>query len=195
MSDKEKLSQDQHFYSIDELQDLGLSYYKISQMVRKELLTKLNNRMYENKSYNGDESDYSIAAVYAPKGVICMMSAARYYGLTNYIPDAVDVAIKRDMKISTLPEWPRLRIWYFPEKRYETGRITRHDESGEYCLYDIEKTVVDILYYRNKIGIEETREILKNYLARRDRNIVRLQRYADALGCGKILATYLEVLL
>ena len=35
----------------------------------------------------------------------------------------------------------------------------------------LEKTVVDILYYRNKIGIEETREILKNYLSRTDRNL------------------------
>ena len=99
------------------------------------------------------------------------------------------------MKISTLPEWPRLHTWYFPEKRYETGLITEQDESGEYRIYNIEKTVADILYYRNKVGIEETREILKNYLARPDRNLVRLHRYANALGSGKILATYLEVLL
>ena len=62
-------------------------------------------------------------------------------------------------------------------------------------MYDVEKTVVDVLYYRNKIGIEETKEILKNYLNRNDRDLVRLHRYAQELGCGKILRTYLEVLL
>ena len=60
---------------------------------------------------------------------------------------------------------------------------------------DIEKTVVDVLYYRNKVGIEETREILRNYLSRKERDLVKLHRYADNLGCGKILSTYLEVLL
>ena len=151
--------------------------------------------MYENATYSGDVSDYVSAMAYIPKGVICMMSAARWYGLTNYLPDVVDIAIERDMKVSTLPEWPRLHIWYFPEKRYETGIITEKDEGGEFRIYNVEKTVVDILYYRNKIGIEETREILKNYLSRADRNLPNLHRYADKLGCGKTLRMYMEVLL
>ena len=54
---------------------------------------------------------------------------------------------------------------------------------------------MDILYYRNKVGIEETKEVLKNYLRNEERNLVKLRRYADALGCKKILGTYLEVLL
>ncbi len=45
-------------------------------------------------------------SAYAPRGVFCMMSAARYYGLTTFLPDAVDVTIGRTMKISTLPDWP-----------------------------------------------------------------------------------------
>ncbi len=49
--------------------------------------------------------------------------------------------------------------------------------------------------YRNKIGIEEAGEILKNYLSRNNRNLPVLHRYAEKLGCGKILGTYLEVLL
>ncbi len=51
------------------------------------------------------------------------------------------------------------------------------------------------LQYRNKVGIEETKEVLKNYLTRPDRNLIQLRRYADALGSEKILSTYLEVLL
>ena len=189
------LSSEQRFYSVNDLRELGLSYYKINKMVEQHLLSKMNNKMYENATYSGDDSDYVSAMAYIPKGVICMMSAARYYGLTNYLPDVVDIAIERDMKVSTLPEWPRLHIWYFPEKRYETGIITEKDEGGEFRIYNVEKTVVDILYYRNKIGIEETREILKNYLSRADRNLPDLHRYADKLGCGKTLRTYMEVLL
>jgi len=189
------LSSEQRFYSVNDLRELGLSYYKINKMVEQHLLSKMNNKMYENATYSGDDSDYVSAMAYIPKGVICMMSAARWYGLTNYLPDVVDIAIERDMKVSTLPEWPRLHIWYFPEKRYETGIISEKDEGGEFRIYNVEKTVVDILYYRNKIGIEETREILKNYLSRADRNLPDLHRYADKLGCGKTLRTYMEVLL
>lgn len=195
MNRNNPLSPDQRFYSIDDLQKLGLSYYRINKMVEQHLLSKMNKKMYENAAYSGDESDYAAAMAYAPKGVICMMSAARFYGLTNYLPDAVDIAIERNMKVSTLPEWPRLHFWYFPQGRYEAGIVTVQDEGGEFRIYDIEKTVADILYYRNKIGIEETREILKNYLSKADRNLPALHRYAEKLGCGKILGTYLEVLL
>ena len=189
------LPADRHFLAVSDLLSAGFSYYKINKLVAEGKLIKLNNKMYENTAYSGEVSDFSVVSAYAPKGVLCMMTAVRYYALTTYLPDSVDIAIERNMKISTMPEWPSINIWYFPEKRYNTGIVRIADAAGEYRIYDIEKTVIDILYYRNKVGIEETKEVLRNYLARPDRDLIRLRRYADTLGCKKILGTYLEVLL
>ena len=186
---------DRHFLAVSDLLSAGFSYYKINKLVAEGKLIKLNNKMYENTAYSGEVSDFSVVSAYAPKGILCMMTAVRYYALTTYLPDSVDIAIERNMKISTMPEWPSINIWYFPEKRYNTGIVRIADAAGEYRIYDIEKTVIDILYYRNKVGIEETKEVLRNYLARPDRDLIRLRRYADTLGCKKILGTYLEVLL
>ena len=189
------LPADRHFLAVSDLLSAGFSYYKIKKLVAEGKLIKLNNKMYENTAYSGEVSDFSVVSAYAPKGILCMMTAVRYYALTTYLPDSVDIAIERNMKISTMPEWPSINIWYFPEKRYNTGIVRIADAAGEYRIYDIEKTVIDILYYRNKVGIEETKEVLRNYLARPDRDLIRLRRYADTLGCKKILGTYLEVLL
>lgn len=189
------LPADRHFLAVSDLLSAGFSYYKINKLVAEGKLIKLNNKMYENTAYSGEVSDFSVVSAYAPKGILCMMTAVRYYALTTYLPDSVDIAIERNMKISTIPEWPSINIWYFPEKRYNTGIVRIADAAGEYRIYDIEKTVIDILYYRNKVGIEETKEVLRNYLARPDRDLIRLRRYADTLGCKKILGTYLEVLL
>ena len=189
------LPADRHFLAVSDLLSAGFSYYKINKLVAEGKLIKLNNKMYENTAYSGEVSDFSVVSAYAPKGILCMMTAVRYYALTTYLPDSVDIAIERNMKISTMPEWPSVNIWYFPEKRYNTGIVRIADAAGEYRIYDIEKTVIDILYYRNKVGIEETKEVLRNYLARPDRDLIRLRRYADTLGCKNILGTYLEVLL
>ena len=189
------LKPSQRFYSITELLAAGLTYYRIKRLVDEGCLTKLNNKIYENMSYEGEESDFALVSVYAPKGVVCMMSAARFYGLTTFLPEAVDIAIERNMKISTLPNWPQINVWYFQEKRYSAGMTSATDGVCEFPIYDMEKTVVDILYYRNKVGIEETKEVLKNYLRNEERSLVKLRRYADALGCKKILGTYLEVLI
>ncbi len=189
------LQPDQHFYSISELLAAGLTYYKINRLVEEGQLKKLNNKMYENTFYTGEESDFAYASVYAPKGIICMMSAARHYGLTTFLPEGVDIAIERNMKVSTLPNWPQINLWYFSETRYSMGTTISSDGACEFSIYDIEKTVVDILCYRNKIGIEETTEVLKKYIRRESRNLIKLHRYAEVLGCKKILGTYMEVLL
>ena len=97
--------------------------------------------------------------------------------------------------MSTVSDFPKFNVVYYSKKRYELGIETITEGKNAFLIYDMEKTVADILFYRNKVGIEETKEILVNYLARKERNLNKLHRYAKELRCEKILSTYLEVLL
>ena len=127
--------------------------------------------------------------------VVCLLSAAVYYNLSTYRPDVIDVAIPRKAKVSTLPDWPELNVCYFTDDRFSIGIETVEDGDNRFRIYDIEKTVVDIVFYREKIGIEETKEVLTTYLHRRDRNLNRLIRYAELLKCGDVMKKYLEMLI
>ena len=187
-------AENKKFITTSELKDLGYSYYKIGKLEEQGILSRVNRSTYENLTYTGDENDFFSAEAFVPNGVICLMSAARYYELTNFLPDAVDVAIERKKKVNTLPEWPVIRLFYFDPSRMDLGVTEVRDGDNCFHIFDIEKTVVDIIYYRNKIGIEETAEVLRNYLKRRDRQIDRLYAYAKRLRCEKIVRTYLEEL-
>lgn len=188
------LTENKKFITTTELKDMGYSYYKIGKLEKNGLLRRVNRSTYENLSYKGDENDFFSAEAFVPNGVICLMSAARYYELTNFLPDTVDVAIERKKKVVTLPDWPEIKIFYFDPVRMDLGVTEIREGDNVFHIFDIEKTVVDIIYYRNKIGIEETSEVLKNYLKRRDRQIDRLYAYAKRLRCEKVVRTYLEVL-
>lgn len=194
MIDANIIANDQMIISIEELKEKGLTLYKINQLVDQGILRKLNKKFYENTGYQGEESDFYYAYAYVPTGVVCMMSAAVYYNLTTYRTDAVDVAIQRKSKVSTLPDWPEVNLYYYTDERYELGIETIVDGKNHFRIYDIEKTVVDIVFYREKVGIQETKEILINYLSRTDRNLNRLVRYAEQMKCGDIMKNYLEVL-
>ena len=194
MMNERKLPEDQMIFSVEELKAAGFSHYKINQIVDDGTLLKLNKKYYENTNYQGEESDFYYVSAYAPKGVVCLMSAASYYNLTTYRPDSIDVAIQRKSKVSTMPDWPTLSVYYYADDRFEIGVKTIRDGKNQFKIYDIEKTVVDIVFFREKVGIEETKEILVNYLRRKDRNLNRLLRYAEMLKCGDIMKTYLEVL-
>ncbi len=194
MDNELRLPEDQIIFSVAELKAAGFSHYKINQLVEDGTLLKLNKKYYENTSYQGEESDFYYVPAYAPKGVVCLMSAASYYNLTTYRPDSIDVAIQRKRKISTMPDWPVLSVYYYANDRFEMGVETVREGKNHFKIYDVEKTVVDIVFFREKIGIEETKEILVNYLRRKDRNLNRLLRYAELLKCGEVMKTYLEVL-
>lgn len=183
--------EDQLIISIEELKEKGFNYYKINQLVEKGILRQLNKRYYENIYYTGELTDFSYIPAYIPQGVICLMSVAVYYDLTDYMPDSVDVAIPRKSRVSTLPDWPSIDLYYYTDYRYKLGI----EENNGIHIYDIEKTVVDIIYYRERMGIDTAKEVLVNYLRRRDRNLNKLIRFADKCKCGKIMRTYLEVLI
>lgn len=189
------LSENQKIFSMQELKEKGFSQYKVSKLVSEGKLIKLNKSYYENAEYQGEESDFYYTEAYAPKGVICLLSAAVYYQLSTFIPDAVDVAIPRKAKVSTIPDWPQMNIHHYTNDRYELGVTTVKEGGNKFQIYDVEKTVVDIVFYREKVGIEETKEILVTYLQRKDRNLNRLLKYAELMKCDKTMRQYLEVLI
>ena len=195
MKEYSKVSNEQLIFSIQELKDKGLSYYKINQLVKQGILIKLNKNYYENTNFDGEESDFYYAYAYVPNGVICLLSAAVHYNLSTHRPDAIDIAIPRKARVSTLPEWPELKIYYFTDERFSVGAEIIEVGKNKFRIYDVEKTVVDIVFYREKMGVEETKEVLNNYLHRKDRNLNKLIRYAEMLKCEDTINKYLEVLI
>ena len=62
-------------------------------------------------------------------------------------------------------------------------------------VYDIERTICDIMRSRNGVEIQVFQDALKSYAKRRDKNLRSLMQYAEALNVRAILKPYLEVLL
>jgi len=189
------LSQEKQVYSAEELKALGFSYYQINKMVENKCLSRLNKSYYENLTFVGNSNDFYFIHAFVPDGVICLMSAAVYYNLSTYRPSAIDVAVPGKKKITTQPDFFDLSLHYFSEEKLKLGVNLITEGENSFKIFDIEKTVADIICARNKIGIEETKEVLVKYLSRPTKNINALYRYAEKLKCLKTLKSYLEVLI
>lgn len=127
-----------------------------------------------------------------PGGVLCLYSAWTHYGLTVQIPQAFNIAIEKNRKVS-IPVYPPITLYYWKREYYEMGITTKKISGYTVKIYDMEKSVCDAVKYRTKIGMETTSEILKTYLKRKDRNLTKLIRYAKEMRIEKILKTYLEI--
>ena len=62
-------------------------------------------------------------------------------------------------------------------------------------VYDMERTICDLLRCRSNIEIQTLQGALKQYALRKDKNLRVLMRYAGLFHVEKILGQYLEVLL
>lgn len=185
----------QFIFSTTELLEAGGSYYSIRKMVSERKLSRLNKCYYENMHYSGEPNDFFYLKAFVPDGVVCLLTAAVHHGLSTYRPDCIDVAVKNKAKMSSANPAVPIKLHYFSMPRLNLGVQKMELDGNSFLVYDVEKTVVDIVSSRNKVGIEETREILTNYLSRTDRDLNKLCRYADALSCRTTLQNYLDVLL
>ncbi len=62
-------------------------------------------------------------------------------------------------------------------------------------VYDIERTVCDVVRSRSGIEMQTFQDALKQYAKRKDKDLRRLMRYAQMFHVEKLLRPYLEVLL
>ncbi len=62
-------------------------------------------------------------------------------------------------------------------------------------VYDMERTICDLLRSRSQIEIQTLQTALKQYAARKDKNLRTLMQYAKQFHVEKILRQYMEVLL
>lgn len=174
-----------------ELEEGGVSYYYIRKMVENKQIERIKQGVYR---WLDDESDELVEVQkIVPQGIFCLFSAALLHDLSTFVPSEYHLAIPRKDKVS-LPDYPPIKIYYWDDDQYSLGLSIIKKENVGLRVYSLEKTVCDFIKFRNKIGLDVTKEVLKNYLALRERNLHKLMALAKELGISTIARQYLEIL-
>ncbi|NLV41814.1 MAG: transcriptional regulator [Candidatus Hydrogenedentes bacterium] len=129
-----------------------------------------------------------------PHGVICLLSALQFHGMTTQSPFEVWLAIGESKEIPRI-SLVRLRIARFSADSLKDG-VERHEVNGaELRVFSAAKTVADSFKYRNKIGVDVAAEALRDYLRQRKGTIDDLTRHARVCRVERVMQPYLEALL
>jgi len=79
---------------------------------------------------------------------------------------------------------------------YELGIIMASSPSGNPIkVYDIERTLCDIVKARHRSDIQVINQAMKTYASSKNKDIAKLMRYADRLRVRPKVSKYMEVLL
>jgi predicted transcriptional regulator of viral defense system len=125
-----------------------------------------------------------------PHGVVCLVSALRFHGLTIQSPSEVWLAIGSKAWRPQV-DYPRLRFVRFSVRALEAGVEERSIEGVLVRVYSPAKTVADCFKYRNKIGLDVALEALRDCRRQRRCTNDELWHYAKICRVANVMRPYM----
>ena len=137
------------------LRAAGFQTREISDHVAAGLIERVKPGLYRlaDLADNAEHAGLVDVCRAIPEGVICLVSALDYHGLTTFNPSEVYVAIPHGGKPPRM-HYPPIKPFYFRERFYLPGIEKVSTPAGEIRIYGREKTVCDMFRYRRKLGEE-----------------------------------------
>lgn len=139
-------------------------------------------------------TDYYALSEQFKNGIFSHNAALYIYGMTDRTPLTLDMTFPSNIRISSLASY-LVNIHYINKERFELGLTTKKLWDGSTIrIYNLERTICDIIRDRNKIDSQIFNTALKEYMKRKDKNLNLLYEYAKKFKILKIVKMYLEVL-
>lgn len=129
-----------------------------------------------------------------PHGVVCLLSALQFHGLTTQLPFEVWLAIDRKSRLPKV-DYPPLRFVRFSGDDLTRGVVAQIVEGVTVKVTDPARTVVDCFAYRKKIGIDVALEALRDCLRMKKASADDLYRSAQTRRMTNVMRPYLESIL
>ena len=122
-------------------------------------------------------------------------TALFFHDLTDREPLEYTVTVKTGYNPSKLKA-EGVQVFTIKAELHGVGLTTAQTPFGHTVpVYDLERTICDLLRSRNNMEMQTFQGALKMYARRKDKDLRTLMRYAGMFRVEKILRQYLEVLL
>ncbi|WP_313163881.1 type IV toxin-antitoxin system AbiEi family antitoxin domain-containing protein [Sedimentibacter sp.] len=175
-----------------ELNTLGLSSRQIKKLLEEGVISKIKYGFYELKDEMPRE-EVVIARLF-PNAVIFLESALMYYGYTDRIPSAWQIAVDRYSKTTKYDiNYPLIEPFYLEPKFLEVGISTIPIGEVSIRIYDRERTMCDVLRYENKLDREVFINSIQRYIRDSNKNMRQLFEYAKIFNVNSKVQTYIGV--
>lgn len=173
---------------------LGIHPRTLYEMRDANRIVRLGRGLYRLADATESEHlDLITVSAKIPDGVICLISAMAFHGITTEIPHEVYLAVPHGKEQPRL-DYPPVRVFRFSDETISAG-IERHKLEGVTLhVFNPAKTIADGFKFRHKIGVDVAVEALKLCLARDKAKPAQILRYARLCRVERVMRPYLEAL-
>jgi predicted transcriptional regulator of viral defense system len=175
-----------------EIRRAGITAATVSRLEREGFVTKLGRGLYQLADA-APEGNHSLAetAKLLPKGVICLVSALAFHGITDQMPRRVWIAIgSKDWKPQI--DYPPLRVARFADKFLHDGVEFHKIEGVSVPIFGVAKTIADVFRHRRSVGTDVAVPALREALRQRKATPAEISASAMHHGVWNTVRPYLE---
>lgn len=177
-----------------ELEAHGVTRVQLSRLVNEALVVRQARGIYV-AARHAPSAEHTLAHVAkrVPGGVLCLLTALRFHGLTTQPAPEVWIALPEKARRPRL-DYPRLRVARFSGEALTAG-IEEHEVEGVTLrVYSAAKTVADCFKYRNKVGVDVAVEALRDFSRKHRGGATDLARFARICRVGRVMQPYLDAI-
>ena len=173
-----------------ELKKLNIHKQYLKLLCDEGYVERKEKGVYVKKEKN--VNDFFLIQQRYKTGIFSHNTALYFYHLTDRTPLKYDMTFKNNIRVNDEIIEPH----YIKKDKYELGIIELElQDKTTIKVYNLERTIIDILRDRNKIDLQIFNTAMKEYMKRKDKNLIKLSKYAKEFKMEKILKKYMEVLL
>lgn len=197
MSQRAKAEAALHHGQLKRLRDLvatGISAETMARLVREGIVIRPARGLYQLADIDVDaRHTLAEASALVPRGVVCLISALQFHGLTLQMPSAVWMAIERTAWKPTFT-YPPIRFVRFPKAMMDIGVQNHKIEGVDVRVTSPARTIVDCFRYRNTVGLDVALEGLRQGLRQRMVTPDDLYRFAKPVRAWTVMRPYVEAM-
>lgn len=187
-----------------------LSLFKNGYLTTKDVTDNNIPRIYLTKLIKEDKIERVSRGVYIKKNVlvdefIVLQGKSKYaiysnttalylHGFSNRIPIRYDITIKSGYK-GSLQREDNVNLFYTKKELLDLGVINYKLDSGNIIrVYDLDKTICDIIKNKKKIDAEIFNKAIREYFYGKKKNTLKLYEYAKKMNIYNKVRDTFEVL-
>ena len=194
MDDIKTLFQNNDYLTLKMAKDGGISKYRFFKFIQENELERISHGIYSSGSILSDE--LYVLSQRCPRAIFSHDEAFYYHGLIDREPLIHTLTIYSGYNAHRLKTDGKCKIYTVKENLLEVGKIIVRDTFGNIIpMYNLERTVCDLVRSRNSIEIQDFNSVLKEYISRKDKDLNLLMEYARMFRVDNVIRRYMEILL
>ena len=166
--------------------------------IHRQFLKELEEAGYLKKVFRGmyTKSDKNINEFFVMSqryqtGIYSHNTALYFYNLTDRTPIKYDMTFPSNVRIDK----EYITAHYIKSEKHLIGATKlKLEDNTTIQIYDLERTICDIIRNRNKIDPQIFNTAMKEYSKRKNKNLNLLYKYAKVFRIENKLKQYMEVL-